>query len=114
MTLCGQTIEHCPHWMHRSGSQIGTCSAMLRFSYFVVPVGKVPSIGIALTGKVSPRPSIMTAVTLRTNSGAVSGTILRTLRLLVAVPGIFTSQRLASALSMAAKFLFTTSVPLRA
>ena len=63
---------------------------------------------------MSPRPSIMTAVTLRTNSGAVSGTILRMLRLLVAAAGIFTSERFASALSMAAKFLFTTSAPFRA
>src|SRR4029450_5346869 len=98
MTLCGQTMEHCPHWMHRSGSQIGTCSAMLRFSYFVLPAGKVPSIGIALTGNVSPRPSIMTAVTLRTNSGAVSGTILRTVRLLVAASGMFNSEGLGGGL----------------
>ena len=75
MTLCGHTIEHCPHWMHRSASQIGTCSAMLRFSYCVVPVGYVPSIGSALTGSASPRPSSITAVTLRTKAGRRAGTV---------------------------------------
>ena len=78
MTLCGQTIEHWPHWMHRSGSQIGTSSAMLRFSNRVVPVGNVPSIGNALTGSESPRPSIIMAMTLRTKAGAESGTIFAT------------------------------------
>ena len=48
---------------------------MLRFSYAVVPLGYVPSTGSALTGSSSPRPAIIAAVTVRTNSGACAGTI---------------------------------------
>ena len=48
---------------------------MLRFSYWVVPLGYVPSTGIALTGSSSPRPAIIVAVTVCTKSGAKSGTI---------------------------------------
>ena len=70
MTLCGQTNEQLPHWMQRSGSQTATSSEMLRFSYAVVPLGYVPSTGSALTGSSSPRPAIIAAVTVRTNSGA--------------------------------------------
>ena len=33
--------------------------AMLRFSYMAVPVGKVPSTGMAETGRLSPRPSMI-------------------------------------------------------
>ena len=47
---------------------------MLRFSKAVVPGGKLPSTGMALTGISSPRPAIILAVTLRTKSGASSGT----------------------------------------
>ena len=43
---------------------------MLRFSYWVVPVGKVPSTGNALTGSRSPWPAIIGAVTRSTKSGA--------------------------------------------
>ena len=32
---------------------------MLRFSYWAVPVGKVPSTGMALTGRRSPLPAII-------------------------------------------------------
>ena len=46
---------------------------MARFSYCVVPVGKVPSTGSALTGSWSPSPAIMIAVTRWTKSGAPSG-----------------------------------------
>ena len=70
MTLCGQTNEQLPHWMQMSGSQTATSSEMLRFSYAVVPLGYVPSTGSALTGSSSPRPAIIAAVTVRTNSGA--------------------------------------------
>ena len=70
MTACGQTITHLPHWMQTSGSQTGTSVARLRFSHCVVPVGKVPSLGNALTGTRSPRPAMISPSTLRTNSGA--------------------------------------------
>jgi hypothetical protein len=36
---------------------------MLRFSHLVVPVGKVPSTGMALTGSRSPLPAMIIAVT---------------------------------------------------
>ena len=36
--------------MQTSGSQTGISVARLRFSYWAVPVGKVPSLGNALTG----------------------------------------------------------------
>ena len=74
MTLCGQTMAHLPHWMQTSGSHTGISSAMLRFSHFAVPVGYVPSTGSALTGKLSPWPAIMRAVTSRTNCGACGDT----------------------------------------
>src|ERR1700693_1708810 len=45
MTECGQTITHLPHWMQRSSSHTGISRAMLRFSHFDVPMGKVPSTG---------------------------------------------------------------------
>jgi len=64
---------------------------MLRFSYLVVPTGKVPSSGIAETGSQSPRPAMISAVTLRTNSGASSGTGGAILIVLVAVAGTLTS-----------------------
>src|ERR1039458_6752766 len=56
MTECGQTMTHLPHWMHSSSSHTGISRAMLRFSHCVVAVGKVPSMGIALTGTSSPSP----------------------------------------------------------
>ena len=74
ITLCGQTKLQLPHWMHSSESQAATNSEMLRFSYCVVPLGYVPSTGSALTGSSSPRPAIIAAVTVRTNSGACAGT----------------------------------------
>ena len=43
--------------MQIAGSQIGISAAMLRFSSLAVPVGNVPSTGIALTGSKSPRPA---------------------------------------------------------
>ena len=46
---------------------------MLRFSHCVVPVGKVPSSGMALTGRSSPSPAIMRAVNFCTKSGASAG-----------------------------------------
>src|SRR5579885_2978463 len=49
MTECGHTSTHLPHWMQSSSSQTGISSAMLRFSHCAVALGKVPSMGIALT-----------------------------------------------------------------
>ena len=49
-------------------------TAILRFSYCVVAVGKVPSTGMAETGRSLPLPAIMTPVTFWTNSGASAGT----------------------------------------
>ena len=74
MTLCGQTMVHLPHWMQMASSHTGISCAMLRFSHFAVPVGKVPSTGSALTGRLSPKPAIILAVTSCTNGGASGGT----------------------------------------
>ena len=60
--------------MQISGSQTGMWTAMFLFSYWVVPVGQVPSSGIAETGRESPWPEMILAVTSRTNSGASPGT----------------------------------------
>ncbi len=67
-------MAHLPQSMQIEASQIGIIWAIARFSYLVVPVGNVPSTGIALTGSRSPSPAISRAVTSRTKSGAVSGT----------------------------------------
>jgi len=56
----------------------------------VVPLGKVPSEENALTGKSSPCPAIIFAVTSCTNLGASAGTGGRTFNLLVASPGTLT------------------------
>jgi hypothetical protein len=53
---CGQTNTHLPHWVHRSSIPLGISSAMLRFSNLAVPVGKLPSTGIADTGRRLPSP----------------------------------------------------------
>jgi hypothetical protein len=50
---------HLPHWMQVCGSHTGISSDRLRFSQRAVPVGKVPSTGMALTGTRSPRPAMM-------------------------------------------------------
>ena len=71
---CGQTSEQRPHWMQTSASQMGISWAMLRFSYIVVAVGNVPSTGIALTGRSSPRLAIIIPSTSFTNGGAPAGT----------------------------------------
>ncbi len=42
----GQTREQRPHWMQFFGIHSGTRTAILRFSYWVVAVGQVPSSGI--------------------------------------------------------------------
>jgi hypothetical protein len=99
----GQTMAHLPQSMQTSGSQMGISLAIERFSYFVVPVGNVPSTGSALTGRRSPSPLISIVVTRCTKSGASSGTVTSIDRTLVATTGTSTRWRLASAVWMAAK-----------
>src|SRR5262245_18345559 len=69
IAACGHTIAHLLHRMQMVGSQTGICAAMLRSSHCAVPVGHVPSTGNALTGRRSPLPSSITAVTRRMKSG---------------------------------------------
>ena len=99
--------------MQISGSQTATSSEMLRFSYAVVPLGYVPSTGSALTGSSSPRPAIIAAVTVRTNSGACSGTIGGDSRVDVTRSGSSTLCKPSSARSTAAWLRPTTSAPRR-
>ena len=114
MAACGQISTHLLHWMHSAMSQTGISSARLRFSQREVPVGQVPSGGNALTGRSSPRPESMTAVMLRTKSGASSGTGSGRRRVEVApAAGSGTSWRDSSARSTAAVLLRTTSSPCR-
>ena len=75
MAACGQMSAHLLHWMQSDGSQTGISSAMERFSHFDVPVGQVPSTGNAETGRRSPLPASMSAVTRFTKSGATSATV---------------------------------------
>src|SRR5437868_15498549 len=96
MVACGQTIAHLLHWIQRTSSQTGLSAAMLRFSQRVVLVGNAPSTGHADTGSRSPLPAIITAVTLRTKSGAVSGTMGRSEMRAVTCDGTGTSWRFTS------------------
>ena len=78
MVACGQTMAHLPQSMQIEESQTGIIWAMARFSYLVVPVGKVPSTGSALTGRKSPLPAISAAVMVFTKarwSASVGATI---------------------------------------
>src|SRR5512138_3316289 len=102
MTACGQTMTHLPHWMHRSDSQTGMSRVMLRFSHCVVPVGKEPSAGMALTGTSSPSKTSIGAMTLRTKSGELAGTAARRVILDVALAGTLTSNRFSMVASTAA------------
>src|SRR5205823_13760712 len=61
---------HLPHWMHDTGSHTGMSVARLRFSYRAVADGNVPSHGMRLTGRSSPRPPMMGRMTSVTNSGS--------------------------------------------
>ena len=74
MAECGQAATQWLHWVHSSSFQMGIASAMLRFSQRVVPIGQVPSGGSAETGRASPRPASIAAVTVFTKSGAASDT----------------------------------------
>ena len=79
-----------------------------------MPDGHVPSTGIRLTGICSPRPSNILAVTWRTNSGAVSGTMGGRSNVLLASEGTRTSCNWESVASTALKFCCTTCSPLAA
>ena len=74
IVACGHTSAHLPHWMQSDGSHEGMSMAMLRFSYCVVPLGKVPSSESADTGRLSPSSTIIGPSTSLTNSGASSAT----------------------------------------
>ena len=105
MQAWGQIITHLLHWMHVSGSHTGISRAMLRFSYWQVPVGKVPSTGIMLTGTWSPRPPAISPRTSRTKAGMflpwTDGGISI---VLVTVAGTWTWWRFSRVLSTAARF----------
>ena len=106
----GQTIAHLPQSMQIAGSQIGIIWAIARFSYFVVPVGKVPSTGSALTGSRSPSPAISRDVIRATKSGTSSGTGGVVARPLVTPPS-GTWARRSSEWSIAAKLRATVASP---
>ena len=69
-----------------------------------MPVGKVPSMLIALTGRLSPRPPMSVSTTLSMRATA-------TVRSLVACSGTVTCARLASARSIALWLRSTTCDP---
>ncbi len=110
ITAWGQTMVQLPHWMQMSWFQTGIFSAILRFSYFVVPVGKVPSSGSLDTGIFSPLAAMISPITSLTKAGAVAGTGARILVLELTAPGV-TLWVAVRARSMAAIFLATTSAP---
>ena len=83
---------------------------MARFSYFVVPVGNVPSTGSALTGRRSPSPAMRAAVTRRTNSRGSSMAGL-TIGTACAEGPSGTWTRRSSERSMAAKLRSTSASP---
>src|SRR5512137_2074897 len=102
MDAWGHTKEQVAHCRQISGSHTGIWTAIFLFSYWVVPVGQVPSGGIAETGIASPRSSIIRAVTSFTNAGASSGTVGLISMLDVASEGTGTSSIPSMALSTAA------------
>ncbi len=111
MAACGQTIAHLPQSMHRSASQIGISVATVRFSTHAVPVGNVPSGGMALTGSRSPSPASMRAVTRCTNSVTSPVTVGRRCFVAVTVAVIGTGNNCASVVSTAAMLRCTTTSP---
>ena len=111
MEACGQPSEQSPHWMQIFGSQMGISSAIERFSYCVVPVGNVPSTGMALTGRSSPRLAIIMPSTSLTKAGAWSGTGGTMWNFELTEAGTLTSCRLARAMSMAALLRSTIAPP---
>src|SRR6266568_1819176 len=111
MEAWGQTKEQIAHWMQRLLSQTGMSTAMLRFSYCEVAVGNVPSIGIAETGRSSPKPAMILPVTSWTNCGALFDTEGGIVIVLVALAGTTTWWMFLSASSTAALFIATTLSP---
>ncbi len=93
------------------GSQIGISRAIDRRSHWAVSVGNVPSTGSAETGRKSPSPASIIAVTFCTNAGAPAGTTSGRYRSDVASEGTFTSCSESSAASTAASFLATIVSP---
>ncbi len=73
----------------------------------------MPSAGRALTGRASPSPAIIRAVTRRTNSGASAGTAGRRSAVAVTRDGTGTSTRWASVASTASQLRRTTGSPRR-
>lgn len=102
IAACGHTSAHLAQSMQMSGSQMGISWAIDRFSHLAVPVGNVPSTGSADTGRRSPWPAIIIAVTFFTKSGASGGTGGRRRRSPATSAGTFTSCRPSRALSTAA------------
>src|SRR5208282_1731924 len=111
MHACGQALAHLPQSIQISGSQIGISVAMALFSYWAVPEGKRPSAGKAETGNKSPLPAMILAVTWRTKSVAVPGTISIGGAATVASAGTTTGARCANAASTAAKLRSTMVLP---
>ena len=68
---------------------------------------------VALTGRSSPRPAMISAVNAFTKSGAAGDTVGGRSNVLVTVFGTVTSLRCAKVASTAAMFLATTSAPFR-
>ena len=111
IAACGHVSGQIAHCVQMVSSQIGISWAMLRFSHCAVPVGKVPSTGIAETGSRLPLPSSIIAVTRCTKSGADSATAERRVRAESAWSGSGTSRNAASDASTAAKLRFSTVSP---
>src|SRR5471032_2617464 len=112
MAECGQAATQWLHWVHKSGFQIGTSSAILRFSHCVVPVGQVPSGGKAETGSASPSPASIAAVTVLTKSGAASETIGGRLCGFAGIGCSGTATSCSSVAASAIQLRVTTSSPL--
>src|ERR1035437_3588699 len=102
ITLCGQTSTHLPHWMQSASSHTGISMAILRFSHCAVAMGKVPSMGMALTGRSSPLPAMIWASTSLTKAGAAAGTGGRRSNEEETLSGTLTSWRWLSDASTAA------------
>ena len=117
ITACGHNIAHFPHWIHLFISTVATLSDTARFSYLDVPTGycpppNSPSTRKRDTGISSPRcaaisPSVpaisagVSNVIAGTKSGANSDTD----------DGNLYSYKYSDALSTAAQFAATTSIP---
>ncbi len=95
-------MAHLAQSMQMVSSQMGISWAMDRFSHRVVPTGKVPSRGRALTGSRSPLPASIMDVTRCTKSGASSGTGGRRKTTEVTASGTVTSCSSSRARSTAA------------